>query len=53
MLIFVIELTINLYAASFISRYGSTEYFKHNKDLLLYERHKDIIREIEILNIDD
>ena len=53
MLIFVTELTINRYAASFISRYGSTEYFKHNKDLLLYERHKDIIREIEILNIDE
>ena len=53
MLIFVTELTINRYTASFISRYGSTEYFKHNKDLLLYERHKDIIREIEILNIED
>ena len=53
MLIFVTELTINRYAASFISRYGSTEYFKHNKDLLLYERHKDIIHEIEILNIED
>ena len=53
MLIFVTELTINRYAASFISRYGSTEYFKHNKDLLLYERHKDIIREIEFLNIED
>ena len=53
MLIFVTELTINRYAASFISRYGCPEYFKHNKDLLLYERHKDIIREIEILNIED
>ena len=53
MLIFVTELTINRYTASFISRYGSMEYFKHNKDLLLYERHKDIIREIEILNIED
>ena len=53
MLIFVTELTINRYTASFISRYGSTEYFKHNKGLLLYERHKDIIREIEILNIED
>lgn len=53
MLIFVTELTINRYAALFISRYGCPEYFKHNKDLLLYERHKDIIREIEILNIED
>jgi hypothetical protein len=53
MLIFVTELTINRYTASFISRYGCPEYFKHNKELLLYERHKDIIREIEILNIED
>lgn len=53
MLIFVTELTINRYVSSFISRYGSTEYFKHNKGLLLYERHKDIIREIEVLNIED
>ena len=53
MLIFVTELTINRYTASFITRYGSAEYFNHNKDLLLYERHKDIIREIEILNIED
>lgn len=53
MLIFVTELTINRYTASFISRYGCSEYFKHNKELLLYERHRDIIREIEILNIDD
>ena len=53
MLIFVTELTINRYTASFISRYGCPEYFKHNKELLLYERHKDIIREIEVLNIDD
>jgi hypothetical protein len=53
MLIFVTELTINQYTASFISRYGCPEYFKHNKELLLFERHKDIIREIEILDIDD
>ena len=53
MLIFVTELTINRYTASFISRYGCPEYFKHNKELLLYERHKDIIREIEVLNIED
>ncbi len=52
MLIFVTELTINRYTASFISRYGCPEYFEHNKELLLYERHKDIIREIEILNIE-
>lgn len=53
MLIFVTELTINRYTASFIGRYGSPEYFKHNKDLLIHERHNDIIREIEILDLDE
>ena len=53
LLVFVTELTINRYTASFISKYGCDEYFKHNKDLLLYERHKDIIKEIEALNIDN
>lgn len=53
LLVFVTELTINRHTASFISKYGCPEYFKHNKDLLLYERHKDIIKEIEILDIDD
>ena len=51
-LIFVTELTINYYSASFISRYGCKEYFKHNKELLFYERQKDIIRNIELLDLD-
>ena len=51
-LILVTELTINLYGARFISRYGCKEYFNHNKDLLFYERQKEIIREIENLNLD-
>ena len=53
MLVFVTELTINDYTTSFISHYGCQEYFKHNKELLLYDRHKEIIREIEIFDIDD
>jgi hypothetical protein len=53
MLVFVTELTINDYTTSFISHYGCNEYFKHNKELLLYDRHKEIIREIEIFDIDD
>ncbi|MBQ7761569.1 MAG: AAA family ATPase [Clostridia bacterium] len=53
MLVFVTELTINDYTTSFISHYGCAEYFKHNKELLLYDRHKEIIREIEIFNIDE
>lgn len=47
MLIFVTELTISYYGAHFISRYGCKEYFAHNKELLFYERQKEIISEIE------
>ena len=49
MLILVTELTISYYGALFISRYGCKEYFNHNKELLFYERQKEIIREIESL----
>ena len=53
LLILVTELTISFYAARFISRYGCKEYFAHNKELLFYERQKEIIREIENLNLDE
>jgi hypothetical protein len=53
MLIFVTELTINYYCAKFISQYGCPEYFKHNKDLLLYERQKEIIMELEFLDLEN
>lgn len=49
-LILVTELTISYYGARFISRYGCDEYFAHNKELLFYERQKDIIRELEELD---
>ena len=52
MLILVTELTISYYGAHFISRYGCKEYFNHNKELLFYERQKEIIREIENLELD-
>lgn len=48
-LILVTELTISYYGAHFISRYGCEKYFEHNKDLLFYERQKDIIRELELM----
>ena len=40
LLIFVTELTMNPSSAQFISRYGWDEYFKHNKELLFYDRQK-------------
>lgn len=52
-LILVTELTISYYGAHFISRYGCPEYFAHNKELLFYERQKEIIEEIENLNLDE
>ena len=53
MLIFVTELTINHYSAMFISRYGCDEYFKHNKELLFYDRQKEIINELENMDFDE
>jgi hypothetical protein len=51
MLILVTELTISYYGAHFISRYGCKEYFNHNKELLFYERQKEIIQKIENLDL--
>lgn len=53
MLILVTELTIGYYTAYFISRYGCKEYFNHNKELLFYERQKEIITELERLESTD
>ena len=50
MLILVTELTVRSYGARFISRYGCKEYFAHNKELLFYERQKEIIAELEELD---
>lgn len=50
-LILVTELTINTYGARFISRYGSKEYFAHNRELLFYERQKEIIQELDRLEL--
>ena len=52
LLIIVTELTTNLNTASFISRYGCEAYFKHNKDLLFYERNMEIEEAIKELEID-
>lgn len=51
MLIIVTELTANNNCAKFISEFGCEEYFRHNKELLFYERQKEIISKIEDLHI--
>ncbi|MDO4296456.1 MAG: MoxR family ATPase [bacterium] len=53
LLILVTELTISYYGAHFISRYGCKEYFAHNKELLFYERQKELITEMESLPLDE
>lgn len=50
-LILVTELTMSYYAARFISRFGSEAYFRHNKQLLFYERQKELILEIDNLDL--
>ena len=50
MLILVTELTISHYGAAFISKYGCDEYYAHNKELLFYERQKEIIAELDELD---
>lgn len=52
-LILVTELTMNYHSARFISRFGSKEYFAHNKELLFYERQKELILEIEKLELEE
>ena len=52
-LIFTTEMTINKYASKFLARYGSDEYFCHNKDMLVYGRQAEIDKEIESLSGND
>ena len=51
MLIFVTELTQNPVTARYISKYGCNKYYEHNKDLLFYERQKEIDRVVEKLEL--
>ena len=53
MLILVTELTISYYGAHLISCYGCKEYFAHNKELLFYERQKEIITELEKIELEE
>ena len=52
-LIFVTELTIHSDSAMFINRYGCDAYFTHNKELLFYERQKELIAQIDELTFDE
>ena len=49
--ILVTELTISHYGAKFISRYGCERYFAHNHGLLLQDRHKELLAQIDDLTM--
>lgn len=49
MLIVVAELTSTNVSARYIGQYGSEAYFRHNKELLFYERSKEVLVEIDEL----
>lgn len=52
LLILVTELTANQSAARFINTYGCKEYFENNKNLMFYERQREIKDEINKLKLD-
>jgi len=47
LLILVTELTAHYHAARFIARYGCDAYYRHNQELMFYQRKTAIIRELE------
>ena len=53
MLILVTELTAARDAAWFISQYGCDAYFRHNKELLFYERQVQVIQKLEELGLEE
>lgn len=51
LLIITTELTAGQETAKFISKFGCKEYFRHNKDLLLYERQGEIQQALKELKL--
>ena len=51
MLILVTELTVSHFGARFISLFGCEAYFAHNRDLLFYERRKEIAGQLDALDL--
>ena len=50
MLLLVTEMTSNYFSSRFIAKYGADKYYENNRDLLFYERGKDILKEISLLD---
>ena len=52
MLLLVTELTVTPWAARFIGLFGCERYFAHNKELLFYERQKEIADQLNRLDLE-
>ncbi len=52
LLILITELTLNQTNAVFVNNQGCTSYFKHNEELMFYERNVSLIEQITDLNLD-
>ncbi len=52
MLLIVTELTVNPVTSGFINKYGCEEYFRHNRELLFYDRQQEIAAELAVLQMD-
>lgn len=51
LLIVVTELTANKYSSRYISMYGSEDYHRYNKLLMISERHSDMVEKIKSLEL--
>ncbi len=51
LLVLVAELTASRDAAAFIGKFGCKEYYRHNKELLLYERQGEIVQALKDLKL--
>ena len=51
MQILVTELTISTWGSKFISRYGCKAYYAHNQGLLLDDRTRDLLAQIDELTM--
>lgn len=49
MLVLVTELTVNPYSASYLAQYGCEGYYKYNQRLMVFERNKELMEEINRL----
>lgn len=47
LLILVTQLTVNQYSAKFLARFGSEDYQRHQKELMISERESDMKQDIE------